>query len=36
MFLLLKTKCSIIANDLGCKTGDIILKANLKGGQNAT
>jgi len=32
VFFLLKTKCSIIANDLGCKTGDIILKANLKGG----
>jgi len=34
IFFLLKAKCPIIAEDLGCKTGDIILKANLKGGKN--
>ena len=32
VFFLLKAKCPIIAKDIGCKLGDIVLKANLKGG----
>ena len=30
IFFLLKAKCPVIARDLGCKTGDIILKTNFK------
>lgn len=30
IFFLLKAKCPIIANDIGCKVGDIILKYNCK------
>ncbi len=30
IFFLLKAKCPVIAKDLGCKTGDIILKTNFK------
>jgi len=29
IFFLLKAKCPVIAKDLGCKTGDIILKTNV-------
>jgi len=30
IFFLLKAKCSVIAKDIGCRTGDVILKSNTK------
>jgi len=30
IFFLLKAKCPVIARNLGCKAGDIILKTNFK------
>ena len=30
IFFLLKAKCPVIAKDLGCKTGDIVLKESIK------